>query len=68
MAACSNEDAEPEVVSLLLSAYECDPNIQARPRGGRWTAIRYCAKILANVGAVKRGGLVIVVFTKFATV
>ena len=45
-------------MELLLTAYSCDPNAHARPRGVRWTTIRYCAKMLTKMRMVKSDGLV----------
>ena len=58
MAACSNEDSDPEVVSFLLSFAACDPNVQARPRGFRWITIRHVSKMMTKLRIAKRGGFV----------
>jgi len=58
MVACSNEDSDPKVVSLLLSFAACNPNVQAKPRGLRWTTIRHVSKIMTKFRVAKRGGLV----------
>ena len=56
MAACSNEDADINVVNFLLSSVGSDPNIQARPRGVRWTFIRYITFSMTKLRLARRGG------------
>ena len=57
LSACSNEDADPRVVQLLIQQCENESNeminLQIRPQNRKWNATYFLAKICLQTGVVR---------------